>query len=312
MDPRPAAVLEVDPETWPEAYSRALDPPRRRRALSPRIALPALFLLAATAHALASLAHVTPAIFTDELLHSKLAQSFAAGDPFSIRGERFLFPAPLPALLQAPAWLFGSVPFGYEVAKVLNALVMSSAVFPAYWLARRFTRPSWALVAAALAVAAPAMLYHAYLLSEALAYPVFLTAAAVMVRALDTPSRRWALAVIGVSLVAVATRTQFAVLPAAFALGGAGRRPARAALPCAAARRLRRPRRDRARDARRRRSARTRARRSSSTGSARCCSGHARPACCSRSRPGSWSCPARCSGSCCWCGAGRIAPSESS
>jgi Dolichyl-phosphate-mannose-protein mannosyltransferase len=217
MDPRPAAVLEVDPETWPEAYSRAFEPPRRR-VIRPRPVLVALFFVAATAHALASLAHVTPAIFTDELLHSKLAQSFAAGDPFSIRGERFLFPAPLPALLQAPAWLFGSVPVGYELAKILNAVVMSSAVFPAYWLARRFTRPSWALVAAGLAVAAPAMLYHAYLLSEALAYPVFPLAAAVMVRALDTPSRRWGVAVIGVSLLAIATRTQFAVLPAAFAL----------------------------------------------------------------------------------------------
>jgi hypothetical protein len=237
MEPRPAAVLEVDPETWPEAYAHAFGPPRRPWTVRPRIALPALFVVAAIAHALASLAHVTPAIFTDELLHSKLAQSFAAGDAFSIRGARFLFPAPLPALVQAPAWLFGSVPVGYEVAKVLNAVVMSSAVFPAFWLARRFTRPAWALIAAALAVAAPAMLYHSYLLSEALAYPVFFLAAGVMVRALDRPSQRWALAVIGVSLLAVATRTQFAALPVAFALAAlaGGRRTLRFhALPLAA------------------------------------------------------------------------------
>jgi hypothetical protein len=216
MSSRPAALLDVRPDTWPEAYVPAPEPEPQRRLLRPRIVLPALFLLAATAHALVSLAHVTPAIFTDELLHSKLAQSFADGNPFSIRGERFLFPAPLPALAQAPAWLFGSVPFGYEVAKILNAIVMSSAVFPAFWLARRFTRPSWALIAAGLTMAAPAMLYHGYLLSEALAYPVFFLAAAVIVRALDRPSRRWALAVVGVSLLAVATRTQFAVLPIAF------------------------------------------------------------------------------------------------
>jgi hypothetical protein len=236
MSSRPAALLDVRPDTWPEAYVPAGEPERRRQILRPRIVLPALFLLAATAHGLASLAHVTPAIFTDELLHSKLAQSFADGNPFSIRGESFLFPAPLPALMQAPAWLFGSVPLGYEVAKILNAIVMSSAVFPAFWLARRFTRPSWALIAAGLAVAAPAMLYHGYLLSEALAYPVFFLAAAVMVRALDRPSRRWALAVIGVSLLAVATRTQFAVLPVAFVLAAlsGGRRGLRFhALPLA-------------------------------------------------------------------------------
>ena len=68
---------------------------------------------------------------------------------------------------------------------------MSAAVFPAYWLARRSCGPRYALLAAAMAVAAPAMLYDAYLLSEALAYPVFLLTFAVLVRALDAPSPRW-------------------------------------------------------------------------------------------------------------------------
>ena len=35
------------------------------------------------------------------------------------------------------------------------------------------------------------MLYHSYLMSEAVAYPVFLLAVAVYVRALARPSRRW-------------------------------------------------------------------------------------------------------------------------
>ena len=43
--------------------------------------------------------------------------------------------------------------------------------------------------AAAAAVAGPAMLYGPYLMSEALAYPVFLLALATMLRAIDRPSR---------------------------------------------------------------------------------------------------------------------------
>ena len=62
----------------------------------------------------------------------------------------------------------------YAAAKFLNAAVMSAAVFPTYWLARRIVRPSFALLTAAAAVATPAMVYHAFLMSEALAYPVFL------------------------------------------------------------------------------------------------------------------------------------------
>lgn len=218
MNLRPAAVLDARPESPPRAV-RVPPAVASGRSLSPRVVLPALFVLAAVVHTLASLGHLTPAIFTDELLHSKLAQSFADGHPFAIRGAHFLFPAPLPALLQAPAWLFGSVPAGYAAAKILNAVVMSTAVFPAFWLTRRFARPSHALLAAALVVASPAMLYHSYLLSESLGYPFFFLAVGVMVHALARPSHRFGAAVLAVSLLAVATRTQFAVLPLAYTVG---------------------------------------------------------------------------------------------
>jgi hypothetical protein len=182
------------------------------------VGLVGLFAAAAAYHAVQSTLHVTPAVFTDELLHSKLAQSLAAGDGFSIRGEGLWFPAPLTAVLQAPVWLLGDVQTAYALAKLLNALVMSAAVFPAYWLARQLVRPSFAFLAAAAAVAAPALVYHSYLLSEALAYPVFLLAFAVLLRALSRPSTRWGIAALGVSLLAVGTRTQFVALPIVFAL----------------------------------------------------------------------------------------------
>ena len=95
---------------------------------------------------------------------------------------------------------------------------MAAAALPAYFLARRLVRPSYALLAAAAAVAGPAMLYAPYLMSEALAYPVFLLALATMLRAIERPSRRMELAVVAVSLVAVLTRLQFVVLPLAYLL----------------------------------------------------------------------------------------------
>jgi hypothetical protein len=214
-----AAVLEVPRRPAPRAEPILyIPPPTRGRPLPTWVLLTALFAVAAAYHAVASLGHVTPAVFTDEILHSKLAQSLGAGHGLLVRGEPFFFPSPLPALAQAPAWLAGSVPVGYELAKILNALVMSAAVFPAYWLARALVRPRYALLAAAAAVASPAMVYHSYLLSEALAYPVFFLAVAVIVRALQTPSRRWGIGVLAVSLLAVATRTQFLALPLAFSL----------------------------------------------------------------------------------------------
>src|SRR5437764_14503025 len=189
------------------------------RALARRLALPVVFAASCVFQFVQARGHAAPTVFNDELLYAKLSQAIAAGHGLAIRGTHYAFPAPVASLLQAPAWLFGSMPDGYATAKVLNAVLMSAAVFPACALARRVVRPSFALVVAAATVATPAMVYHAYLMSEAAAYPIFLTAVYVIVRALEEPSRRFAMAVPVVCAVAVATRVQFVVLPIAYVVG---------------------------------------------------------------------------------------------
>jgi hypothetical protein len=180
------------------------------------LALAAVFGVATLYHWLQSRGHVTPAVFTDELLFAELARSIAAGEGFVVRGEALFFPAFIPPLLQAPAWLAGSTPGAYALAKALNTVLMCSAALPAYWLARQLVRPAYALIVAGATVAGGAMVYHGYLTSEAAAYPVFLLAVGACVRALAAPSRgRDALAVALLAL-AVLTRAQFVVLPLVF------------------------------------------------------------------------------------------------
>ncbi|TMK78598.1 MAG: hypothetical protein E6G45_06040 [Actinobacteria bacterium] len=190
--------------------------PRARRLPGPKVVLAGIYLVAFAYHWLQSRAHVTPAVFGDELLYSKLAQSLVSGHGFTVRGEAVFFPAPLSVLVQAPAWLIHSIPAAYAVVKLLNTAVMTAAVFPAYSLARRLVRPSYALLSAAATVTGPVMLYGPYLMSEALAYPVFLLALATMVRAIDRPSRWLEGAVVAVSIAAVLTRLQFIVVPVAY------------------------------------------------------------------------------------------------
>jgi hypothetical protein len=193
----------------------------------PRLVLAGIYAAAVAYHLFQSFGHVTPSVFGDELLYSKLAQSIASGHGFLVRGETVFFPALLPILAQAPAWLVHSLASGYVLAKALDVAVMSAAVFPAYSLARRLVRPSYALLAAAMTVAGPVFVYAPYLMSEALAYPVFLLALATMVRAFDRPSRWMEAAVVAVSLAAVLTRVQFVVLPVAYLAAVALRRRVR-------------------------------------------------------------------------------------
>ena len=199
--------------------SRAVEPalePASARSRGWPLALAALFCVATAYHWLQSRGHVTPAIFTDELMFSELARSVADGEGLTIRGHEFLFPAITPVLLQAPAWLVGGAT-GYALAKTLNAVLMCLAVFPAWWLARLVVRrPAHAFGVAAGTVVGGAMLYHSYLTSEAVAYPIFLLAVAVCVRAIADPSHRWDVAAVLVLALAVLTRAQFVALPIAF------------------------------------------------------------------------------------------------
>jgi hypothetical protein len=180
------------------------------------LALAGIFAVGALYHWLQSRGHVTPAVFTDELLFSELARSIAAGEGFVVRDEPLFFPAFVPALLQAPAWLAGSTPLAYALAKAINTVLMCSAALPAYWLARRLVRPAYALIVAGATVASGGMIYHGYLTSEAVAYPVFLLAVATSVRALAAPSRGRDLVAVATLLLAVLTRAQFVVLPLVF------------------------------------------------------------------------------------------------
>ena len=201
----------------PQARPAVRPEPRPDRSRHWLLALIGLFGVAALYHWAQSLGHATPAVFTDELMFSELARSLAGGDGLTVRGEHFPFPSFLPALVQAPVWLLEGAA-AYGAAKALNAVLMCAAVFPAWALARLVVRPAYAFGVAAAAVAGGAMLYHSYLTSEALAFPVFLLAVFVSVRAVAEPSLRWDALAVLVLGAAVLTRAQFVVLPLAFVL----------------------------------------------------------------------------------------------
>ena len=159
---------------------------------------------------------VAPWIMVDELIYSELAKSFAHQGQFLVRdvastGYGFVYP-----VLIAPAFrLFSSVPQAYTAAKAIDSVLMSLAAVPAYLLARRVVRPSLALVAAALTVAVPSLVYTGTLMTENVFYPLFLTCALVLVLVLERPTPRRVVGLLALSLVAFLTRAQaVALVPA--------------------------------------------------------------------------------------------------
>src|SRR5262249_26294937 len=157
-------------------------------------------------------------IMVDELIYSELAKSFASTGHFLIRGEHhgaygFVYP-----FLIAPAWtVFHAVRDAYPAAKAFGSLAMSLAAIPAYFLARRVLAQVPSLLAAALAVVVPSMVYTGTLMTETVFYPLFVCVALALVLALERPTVVRQLALLGVCLLAYLTRTQAVVLVPAVA-----------------------------------------------------------------------------------------------
>ncbi|HEX3805850.1 MAG TPA: hypothetical protein VHV52_03625 [Gaiellaceae bacterium] len=180
-----------------------------RRPITPRGWLVAIVIVSAVVRIELGRRIVAPWIMVDELEYSELAKSFAAHGHFLIRGvpnsgEGFVYP-----LLIAPAYrLFTSVPTVYAVAKAIDAVAMSLAAIPAYFLARRVLVPRLALVVAALSVLIPSMLYTGELMTGNAFYPVFVTCALALVMTLERPTRRRQIVLIVLCALAYATRAQ--------------------------------------------------------------------------------------------------------
>jgi glycosyltransferase involved in cell wall biosynthesis len=158
---------------------------------------------------------VSPWIMVDELVYSDMARSFADAGHFLIRGVHANYGFVYPLLLSPAYKLTSSTADAYQWARLINALLMCSVVFPTYLLARRVVKPGFAFAAAALAVAVPPVIYVGTLMTENAFYPVFMWLAYTLVLALERPTRRRQIVLLALCTLAFLTRAQAVALFAA-------------------------------------------------------------------------------------------------
>jgi hypothetical protein len=159
-------------------------------------------------------------VMTDELLYERLALSIARTHSVlpRVHTEVVSNLNQLYPILIAPGFRHGSVVHGFHEAHILNAFVMTSAILPVYYLARRVTNNWWLpFVVAVLSVSVPWLTLSSFLLSEVVAYPVFALALLALQGAVATPSVRNDLLAGAAIVLAVLARTQFYALAVALA-----------------------------------------------------------------------------------------------
>ena len=193
--------------------------PGRLSRLAPALWLTGLVLVSTGLRFLAARATPAPSIFPDELIYFDLARSFAATGDFTVFGLPFApwtYGVLYPLLLAPIVALAGDAETAYTAIKLVNCLVASAAAVPAYLLARRFVAERRALLFATLCLALPSLVYTTKVMTESLAFPVFLTTFLGLQRGLERPTAGRQLVALALLAVAVLARVQMVVLVPAY------------------------------------------------------------------------------------------------
>ncbi len=161
-------------------------------------------------------AFTTPWIAPDEMVYGMIGEALWSDGTLSLRG----FPAPYysvltPALVGAPLAVF-DLATAIQWARLLQALAMSLVAVPTYVWARSLAPVRWAVATAAITLAAPALHYSGFLMTEPLTLVVVTVALFMLARALEEPSH-WRYGVfVAWTTAAAAVRLQALVLLPAF------------------------------------------------------------------------------------------------
>ena len=158
---------------------------------------------------------VTPWLFTDELETTQIARAIAATGHPARRGVPYHHHSFYPLML-APVWLIDNVATAYSGVKYLDVFVMTSVIFPTYFLARLVVRRGWALFAAIGAAAIPSLAYSSWIVEETVAYPYAALCFFLVAKALIERSRGWIAGAIIASLFAPFVRGELVMIPIAF------------------------------------------------------------------------------------------------
>jgi hypothetical protein len=122
-------------------------------------------------------------------------------------------------LLISPAYLlFDSLPDAYAAVKTMNAVLMSLAAVPAFFVARRVVRTAYALLAALLAVAVPVARVHGHGDDGERVLPALPRRRPRAPRRLERPTPLWVVLLLALRGLAYATRVQAVALGPAILL----------------------------------------------------------------------------------------------
>jgi hypothetical protein len=195
----------------------------RERAVSSRVgargwiaAIGGLVLASAVVRIVVAQWHTAPRYWPDEYIYSAISHSLAQGH-LQVRGQPADFYAILQPLLAAPAWRFLPVYDAYRVIQAGNAIAASLVVLPLWLLGRELRLPRLTTYLICIyALLVPTLTMIPITITDFVAYPLVIAAAAVAVRALNEPTRGRQLVFLCIASLATIARIQYVVVIPAY------------------------------------------------------------------------------------------------
>jgi len=117
----------------------------------------------------------SPSAHADYYIYAKMARSFLMFGEFNIHGIVTGIYPPLYSILISISYLFKDMNLVYFFMKFINVVLITSIIFPCYFLAREFLSKKESFLVALLISLIPSVFsFSAYLMAENLFYPLFM------------------------------------------------------------------------------------------------------------------------------------------
>ena len=117
-----------------------------------------------------------PTVFTDEYIYTKMAQSFYDNLNFNIHGMNIAPYPPLYPILLSVSFMFKNLFYSYVFMKLINAIISTLIIIPAYLIAREFLDEKKSLfISIIIAILPMNFSFSSYIMSENIFYTLYLT-----------------------------------------------------------------------------------------------------------------------------------------
>ena len=116
-----------------------------------------------------------PSAFSDSYIYMKLARSFFFDSNFVINNIPTTHYLPLYPIVLSFSYFFKQMNIIYPVMKLINVVISSLVIFPAYFLSKEFFNSKKSLTIAFLISLLPSnFIFSSFILAENIFYPLFL------------------------------------------------------------------------------------------------------------------------------------------